>query len=145
MNQLKLCYKHGITPEQLQDAVHKILDHVPADIIFEKGVLDAIFDLLRYGDIEDKEFNNMSKIQFKALTLACSQLKCEICLLNGFCKKNQRKSIASCYASLGFFTQNCKNPRSDNKEEVFRNYADLLPAFNEWVKNNPELCKMEQE
>lgn len=138
MKQEKVCYKHGITQEQLQDAVHTILNHVPADIIFEKGVLDAIFDLLRYGDIQNDKYDRMLSASFKAFRLACSQLKCELCLLNTFCNRVNKTRVDECCTSLMFFAQGFDNPKEEMKDEVFKQYASGYQEFIEWINKNPD-------
>lgn len=107
MNRENLCFKHGLSIEEIDKAIHLILDEVPADKLTPKQ-RDVIFDLLKNGDVEmDDEKRYLENLQFRLLNSLVGSLACDQCFAKEICKGKGKPEakIVDCTQKLIFLMQ----------------------------------------
>ena len=107
MNKENLCFKHGLSIEEIDKAIHLILDEVPADKLTPKQK-DVIFDLLKNGDVErNKEKAIMDNLCFKVASALIGVIPCELCPAKDCCKDkdNPEAEVVDCYQKTMYLMQ----------------------------------------
>jgi len=123
-----ICFKHEITPEELDATIHKLLDHVPADALGEKE-REVIFDLLRNGDVaKPDKLQEMDAVCFKALNIAMATMDCKNCIAQFKCKqRNGKNSLCDCATNFMYVSQAMPSLGSIGNFAITREeYVDVI-------------------